>query len=552
MPNIIVRDLHFSHADSSRAVFSGISFTLSTAWRCALVGRNGRGKSTLLRLLNQQLIPQAAEFEVPLPTLLFPGLYPGQPSASEFQSGMSSHAAARAIAGPYREIEQAIDRLSQRTDPNHSSTIEALNQQIENFEALEGYTIDSAIDRELAALGVDGNRRYERLSGGEQTRVLLAGLFARKNVYRLVDEPTNHLDRTGRRLVSDYLAQQSGYLLVSHDRYFVDQCCDHVLGLRAYDTRLVKGSYSDYRTETDRDNARDSRTNAGLKKELRRLEQAAVSRRDGAHAREREKGAHADNGYIGHKAAKQMRRALNIERRADTALAEKRALFDQFQNLDKARQLKLSQAARKTGTPLCQANNLSIGYDGSVIAQNLELELKVGDRLAITGANGSGKTCLLRTLLGDVPVMGGTIRWAPGTRKQPARQQPGAPFPLPADWSLFLQILGVLGVDGDLINRRRRRLFAPNPGGAMASEPIMQNTDSVLSQGQLKKIELAYSFVEAVDVLIWDEPLNFMDIQTREQLLELVLSAQPTVVFVEHDAYFVSKVATQRLALSSA
>jgi len=548
VPNIIVRDLHFSHTDSSRAVFRGISFTLSTVWRCALVGRNGRGKTTLLRLLNQQLIPQAAEFEVPLPTLLFPGLYPGQPSAGEPQSGISSHEAARAIAGPYREIEQAIDRLSQRTDPNRPSTIEALNHQIENFEALEGYTIDSAIDRELDALGIDGKRRYEQLSGGEQTRVMLAGLFARKDIYRLVDEPTNHLDRAGRRLVSDYLAQQSGYLLVSHDRHFVDECCDHVLGLRAQDTHLIKGSYSDYHTEADRDNAREQRTNAGLKKELRRLEQAAVARRDGAHAREREKGAHADNGYIGHKAAKQMRRALNIEQRADAALAEKRALL---QNLDKTRQLKLNQAARKSGTPLCQVNNLSIGYNGSTIAANLELELKVGDRLAITGANGCGKTCLLRTLLGEVPAMGGTVRWAPGTRKQQARQQPGGPFPAPTNWSLFLQILGVLGVDGDLINRRRKRLFAPTPSTDSTSEPTTETADSVLSQGQLKKIELAYSFVEPVDVLIWDEPLNYMDIQTREQLLELVLSAQPTVVFVEHDAYFVSKTATQELALSS-
>ena len=535
MPNIIVRDLSFSYAERHSDLFNNLSFTLSSTWRCALVGRNGRGKTTLLRLLDGQLVPQAGQIDLPLASLMFPG---------RANHAALSRDAAKTAAGPYGALEAQIRKLSQRTD---TSSLDQLNDTLEHYEAIEGYEIDAAIERELQALHVDGLRPMAQLSSGEQTRVLLAGLFARKQVFPLIDEPTNHLDRAGRKLVARYLAAKSGYLLVSHDRDFIDQCCDHVMGLNRVDTRIIQGNYSEYRRELDRDNERELRTNVRLKKDIRRLKQAAGERRSGALAREREKGAHNDRGYIGHKAAKQMQRALNIERRKTRAVAQTEGLL---QNLDKVRALKLTSTGRKVGTTLCQVNNLGFGFGDTQIARDISFELQVGERILVSGPNGAGKSCLLKTLMGRIKPFSGNVRWSPGVTWQRLCQQPDAPFTPPTDWHLFRQVLGVLGVSGDVIEATQAsntQLFQTADKATHRSEKHAQNTS--LSEGQLKKIELAYSFLQPVDLLIWDEPLNFIDLETREQLLALILQTQPTMLLVEHDTFFTKRCTTRELSL---
>jgi len=241
---IICRRLSFGYVGSATDVFTDLDLIVDTRWRSALVGRNGRGKTTL--------------------------------------------AAFAALESDYRQ--------------------------------LGGYEIDARVESELGDLGIHERlqaRPFVDLSGGEQTRCLLAGLFALDSGFALIDEPTNHLDLGGRELLADYLSNKPGFLLVSHDRAFLDACADHVIALNPDTSETHRLSFSDWRSHYLQRLDEQALTNKALKKEFRRLETTAGERRRGSLKREADKGAHVDKGYIGARAARQMKRAIAAERRAN-------------------------------------------------------------------------------------------------------------------------------------------------------------------------------------------------------------------------------------------
>ncbi|MFT4798912.1 MAG: lincosamide and streptogramin A transport system ATP-binding/permease protein [Candidatus Azotimanducaceae bacterium] len=533
MAAIIFNCVDFHYDTPYNPIFQNLSLVLDTQWRSGLIGRNGRGKTTLLQLIHRQLQATSGTVDVHRPTIYFPA--PVTESATVRQTMID------AIA-PFRhwqaEMEQCLKDGS-------AKALERYADLQDSFQNAGGYELDANIERELDHIALDPGlltRRFSTLSGGEQTRILIAALFVSDQHFPLIDEPTNHLDQAGRRHVADYLAEKNGFLLVSHDRQFLDGAIDHVIAINKSDIKVTAGAFSAWQADTASALLHEQRTRDNIEREVKQLSRASTQRRSSSQQRESDKYQHGkvgkgdaavfDKGAIGHSAAKQMKRALAIERRINNQLDERRGLL---KNQEKQRVLSI-QTRDKTSRSLLIINNLELEINQAPIIRNLSLTLSSGDRIAITGPNGSGKTSLFNAICGELTPSGGSISQAAHIRFDRAFQHPlwSKGF-LQAhietagiDETRFRQLLGTLEIRGDVFDR-----------------PL-----DTFSQGQLKKVDLCRTLVSEVDYLLWDEPMNYIDIFSREQIEQAILNSSPTLLFIEHDETFVNNVATEVIDLS--
>lgn len=492
MSQITVQDLHFTYDGDHTPVFEGIDLQLDTGWKLGLVGRNGRGKTTLLRLLAGELEGRGT-ISLRQPCLRWP----------------------RPVADPAR---RTVDILLEGVAPED----------------------EWKIYRELSLLGLSEeilDRPFSTISGGEQTRALLAALFLDEGAYPMIDEPTNHLDGPGRALVAGYLKNlDRGFLLVSHDRAFLDGCVDHILALNPTSPELVRGTFSSwFKDKEDRDRGEAAR-NEKLKGEIRRLEQAAKRTSTWSDKVEQTKygtknsGLRPDRGFVGHKSAKMMQRAKNLEDRQQRAIQEKTGLL---KDMERADSLKLSPLSYHSDR-LLEGRELTVSYTG-MEGRPVSFTLRQGDRLCLDGGNGSGKTSLLRLVLGEEVPHTGTLFRASGLVISYVPQKADHLRGGPTAWAegqginvtLFLTILRKLDFS--------RALFERDMGE--------------YSAGQQKKVLLAASLCQSAHLYLWDEPLNYIDLFSRMQLEELLLQYRPTLLFVEHDRVFREKIATQVIEL---
>lgn len=492
MSQILINDLSFTYDGSFTPVFSHLNLSLDTDWKLGVVGRNGRGKTTLLRLLNGDL-PHDGYIRCPIPTVYFP-YSPAHP-----------------------------DR----------TCLEIAREILGTFETWE-------LEVELSQLGLSTqllNRIFFTLSYGERTKLLLGILFVGEARFLLIDEPTNHLDLQGRALVADYLSRKQGFILVSHDRAFLDRCIDHVLTLTPTGAVAMKGNYSSWAREKQRQDAMEQARDQQLKKEIKRLESAVRQSADWADTVERSKkgtrnsGLRPDRGYVGHKAAKMMQRSKNVSRRRVEALQEKEQLL---QNVETADSLKLSPLCWHSGR-LAELSDVAIRYGERIVCENVRFTIEQGDRINLQGPNGSGKSSLLRLICGEDVSYTGSCRIGRGLTisyvSQDSTHLQGNLVDYAREWdidqTLFFTILRKLDFD--------RVHFSHDL--------------AALSAGQKKKVQLARSLCQSAHLYVWDEPLNYVDLMFRKQLEDLLLEFTPTILFVEHDSAFCERVSTKQVKL---
>lgn len=491
MSQITIQNLSFTYEGDYVPVFQGLDLRLDTGWKLGLVGRNGRGKTTLLRLLEGTLAGQGT---VACPE---PCLYAPEP-----------------VADPSKTLRRLL---------------------------LSGAAEEWRLVRELSKLGLGEEmleRPFSSLSGGEQTRALLAALFLNEGCYPMLDEPTNHLDSAGRALTAGYLrGLNRGFLLVSHDRAFLDGCVDHVLALNRTGPELVRGNFSTWLGEKEARDRGELAQNEKLKGEIRRLEQAA--RRTAGWSEEAEKrkygaknsGLRVDRGFVGHKAAKVMKRAKTIQTRQEDALREKSALL---KDLEQAPPLKLFPLPHRGG-PVLEMKDVSISYGDRKVCQGVGFTVEPGQRVCLDGGNGSGKTSLLRLALGEELCHTGTVRRTAQLEVSYVSQQAGH---LSGDLKRWAR---EQGLDVTLLLSVLRSLDFPRA--------LFERDMGEYSAGQKKKVLLGASLCSQAHLYVWDEPLNYIDLFSRIQIERLVLEYRPTLLFVEHDRAFRDKIATQVVRL---
>lgn len=523
MSVIALHSVSFHHP-SSEPLFTDVTLAFDTSWRTGLIGRNGRGKSTLLHLIAGVLEPDRGAV-VPPP---FPALFP-VPVADEHVPALD---AVRAMVAPFREWEREMERLLRTPD---EPSLRRYGELEERYRRAGGYGVDGAIVQECSRLGLEEealNRPWRTLSGGERTKGMVAALFLRKGSFPLLDEPTNHLDADGRERLGRYLSRKEGFIVVSHDRALLDACCDHIVAIERAGIRAMPGTYTDWKRQVTLEEETERARDASLRREIAQLETAAQQRRSWSFAREREKNSAADSGYVSHKAAKVMKRALSLERRIEERLEEKRSLL---KNTETVRPLTLSGAGKPPDI-LLSLEEVTLGYGGVAVLSNFSLTVRKGERVALVGPNGCGKSTVLNAVRGTLPLMTGNRRKGAGVIVADVHQHPVWSTgrlrehlrAADIDETGFRTVMGSFGVCGDIFDR-----------------PL-----ETFSEGERKKVDLCRSFLLPAHLLVWDEPVNALDIEARERIEEALLRDAPTMLFTEHDRRFVETVATRVVRLT--
>ncbi|AQS05836.1 Lsa family ABC-F type ribosomal protection protein [Clostridium beijerinckii] len=492
MSLINVTNLTFSYDGNYDTIFENVSFQIDTDWKLGFTGRNGRGKTTFLNLLL--------------------GKY-------EYTGNISNNVNFEYF--PYEVEEQE-------------------NFTIDVIKEISPNSMDWEIVKELSMLDIDDDilyRQFYTLSKGEQTKALLAAMFLKENSFLLIDEPTNHLDAEARKKLSNYLRKKKGFILISHDRAFLDNCIDHVLSINKTDIEIQKGDFSSWWENKKRQDGYELAENEKLRKDINRLSESAKRTSSWSNEVEKSKkgttnsGSKLDKGYVGHKAAKMMKRSKSIESRRESSIEEKSKLL---KNIESSDSLKISQLSYHKNK-LVELEKVSIFYGDTMVCKDISFSIEQGERISLKGKNGSGKSSIIKLICDENIKYTGTFRKGSELKISYVSQDTSYLKGNLTNYALENSI------DESLFKAILRKLDF--------SREQFEKDISSFSGGQKKKVLIAKSLCEKAHLYIWDEPLNFIDVISRMQIEDLLLEYSPTLLFVEHDSEFCKNVATKIVEL---
>ena len=494
MSLISVNNLTFGYDGSYNNIFENVTFNIDTDWKLGLIGRNGKGKTTFLNLLQ--------------------GKY-------EYKGTIS------------KSVD--VDYFPFEVKDKEMLAIEIVNDIVPNIQ-------DWEIIKELNLLNTDAEilyRKFNLLSGGEQIKILLISLFLKGNNFLLIDEPTNHLDIETRNNLVNYLERKKGFIVVSHDRNFLDKVVDHIISINNTNIEIQKGNFSSWKANKERQDNFEIVQNEKLSKDINKLEIA--SRNTAKWSNEVEKSKYKtnnsektiDRGYLGHKSAKMMKKSKVMEQRIQKAINEKTNLL---KNIDRNDILKIVPLTSNR-TPLIVVDKFQIKYNNKSIFKPISFEVNNGDRIAIIGKNGIGKSSILKLILGKDIQYDGEMAIVSNIKISYVSQN-----------TEYLK--------GNLKDFVYNNEIDENIFKAMLVKMGLSQSDfdtniQDMSEGQKKKVLIAKSISDRANIYIWDEPLNYIDILTREQIEDSILKYKPTLIFVEHDETFIEKIATKIIKLES-
>jgi ATP-binding cassette subfamily F protein 3 len=498
----------------SQDVLRGVSLQINPGEHVGLVGRNGAGKTTLFRLISGEETPDSGD------VVRARGLKLGLLEQHvDFEPGMTVHESALAAFGRLQQIEHEMHELEHRmaeaTD-DLDAVLERYSDLQHEFEREGGFEYAARAEAILLGLGFEREMwqlETEKLSGGQKNRLGMARLLLAEPDVLLLDEPTNHLDVAGVEWLEEYLSGYgSAYVIISHDRYFLDRSCRRIVEVENGKAVSYNGNYSAFLVE------REER-------------------------REAQRRAYENQQHLIAKTEEFIRR--NLAGQKTKQAKSRRTMLQKMDRVEAVRadgsqgnfQLK---GVERTGNQTLIVKELAVGYPDKVLATDITFTLTRGEALGVIGPNGSGKTTFIKTLLGKLSPLAGEARW--GTKVQ---------------IGYYAQQLDDLDERNEIIMELRRVAPSTVTAGELRSflAQFLFVGDDVykhvrdLSGGEKGRLALAKLIYSRVNVLVLDEPTNHLDIPSRESLEEALDAYEGTIITISHDRYFLDRVATQILAL---
>ena len=492
-------------------ILDGLTFQVDTGERVGLLGPNGCGKTTLLRILTGVMDYDEGD------VVIAPGKRMGLISQIPvYPAGYTVEDVLATAFEPLREMEREMAALAEQmgegTDPALLARYDKLTAA---FEAAGGYETDTKTNKVCNGLTIPQSMReqlFDKLSGGEKTRVNLARLILEDTDILLLDEPTNHLDLRATEWLEEYLDKFKGTVLtVSHDRYFLDKVVNRIVEIQGGKAEFYSGNYSFYVVEKERRYEEKLRQYEKEQAKIEQLEKAAEQMRVWA--------------YSG--MDKTFKRVKSMEKRIERMRTTDRPT--------KERKMEVRFGEREfRGDEVLTIKGLTKSFGDRTLFSNLGLEVAGGERIALLGDNGSGKTTLLKILLGEEEPDTGKVRMGPTVKVGYLPQHVHFDHP-------ERNLVDTLIYEQDCTAQTaRNRLAAFKFRGEDVFKPV-----SALSGGEQSRLRLCMLMDEKINLLILDEPTNHLDIQSREWIEEAVEEYEGNLLFVSHDRYFIDRFASR-------
>ena len=516
-------------------VLEDVSFSLNGGERMGLVGVNGCGKTTLLRIMAGQEKPDTGSVQR-TPVDLRVGYLP---QGFTFPPGET-------LGGFSDRMQGGLNRLSedlQRLADGLAGAPDSVRLQVEYDRVLGELSLAAGsgwrAPEVLASLGLGGleaDMPVEHLSGGQKTRLALAGALLANPQVLLLDEPTNHLDLEMLVWLEDWLLEfKGGVLLVSHDRAFLDRVATGILELDGVTHQLTAypGNYSAYLDQKVGEQEKRWQEFQNQQEEIVHLRASAAHIRGIARFRKGGKGDSGDKfarGFFGNRTLETVRRAKHLEKRLEFLTGEG--------SIDKPRaswQMKLEFVdTPDSGRDVLYLDGLSVGYEGVPLLSGIELSVQLGQRIVLTGPNGTGKTTLLRTIAGRIPPLEGNVRLGAGVQVGYMTQEQEDLNPV---WTPLQTIQHITGSNETGVRTFLHQFLF---GGDDVFLPV-----GSLSYGERARLSLARLVALRCNFLLLDEPVNHLDIPSRTRFEQALAGFSGTVLAVVHDRYFIEGFASE-------
>ena len=508
MVDISVRDLVKSFEVGS-VLLDGMSFDIHEGECVGIMGRNGCGKTTLFRLLTGEIFPDEGEIVLASGKKL--GLISQIP---HYPGGYTVEDVLKTAFAPLEAIRRKMEQLALKlTASAPKAWLDEYDRLSNSYLTQGGYEQDTQMDKICNGLGIPAAMRqqeFDRLSGGEKTRVNLGRLLLEKTDILLLDEPTNHLDLKSVEWLEEYILKFKGTVLtISHDRYFLDRVVDRIIEISAGKAEFYSGNYSFYLQE------KQERFN----RQLKQYEQEQAKLRQLGYTLERMKGWGINNRVL-------YRRAMSIQHR-----------MERIEKTERPRTEKTLRARfgekEFFGDEVLSVKGLKKGFGDRILFSDVELTVKGGERIALLGDNGSGKTTFIRVLLGELAAEG-KIKFGPTVKSAYLPQVIHFSHPERTLYDTMLYEKNCTPQSA------RDRL-----GAFLFSGEDVFKTVGTLSGGEQSRLRLCMLMDEKINLLILDEPTNHLDVASREWVECAIDEYEGTLIFVSHDRYFVDKFATR-------